>query len=114
MSYTDLLVHTATTQRATLGVSDAYGNAVKTWADNLVNTPCRFAQQSGRQIWTGAQEELVDFKVFWGDVDITEEDRIVKDGKTYKVLLVASVSDGEGTHHKEAQVQILRASGEPS
>ena|ERR1035437_8998213 len=116
MSFIDLLIHVCIIQRPTPGTVDAYGVPAKSWnATYLTNVPCRFAQQTGKQFWNGVQLEVIDFKVFLEDIDVTEQDRIVWEGNYYKVLQVDQIGDATvNHHHRELQVQILRQSGEPT
>ena len=108
MSYTSLLIHTCTTQRFTEAAGDAYGNPVLTWADNQSDIACRLTTASGREIKVGAELVIADYKLFVGDVDIIEQDRIVIDSLTYEVLLVEEYSDETVGHHKQIWLRISR------
>ena len=115
MSFTDLLVHTCDIQRFTIASTDAHGNPVKTWANHYTAQACRISAMSGKQMWNGAQLEQVDQIIdVSGTVDITEEDRVVLEGVTYKVLLVDHAHDSTPiVHHYTVHLQTLRASGNP-
>ena len=108
MSYTSLLIDTCTTQRYTEGAEDAYGAPVLTWADNLTDTACRLQATTGIELTIGAEVVVADYKLFLGDVNITEQDRVVKDSITYEVLLVSNRQDGITSHHKECLLRVSR------
>lgn len=114
MSFEDLLVHVAEIQRFTVASSDAHGNPVKTWTDTYATQACRIGKTNGRQLTNGGQVVLVDQIMYVPDIDITEDDRVIWEGQTYKVLLVDHVADSTTAHHhKEVSLQNLRASGNP-
>lgn len=115
MSYATLLVDICTTQRYTEGARDAAGMPAKTWADLLVDEPCRLQAGIGRgigragvEVKVGAKLVVADYLFFIGDVDITEQDRVIIDGATYSVVLVADKQDGVDSHHKECLMQTVR------
>ncbi len=115
MTFASLLVDTCTTQRSTEGARDAAGAPAKTWADNLVDEPCRFQSGLGRgisragmEVRVGAKVVIADYLFFIGDVDITEQDRVVSGGVTYEVILVADKQDGVDSHHKECLIKAVR------
>ena len=107
MSYTSLLIETCTIQRFTEGVIDDYGNPTLTWADHLTEA-CRLNANKGRELKFGAEIVVADYRLFLGDVDITEQDRVVLDGKTYEVLLVEEDADSIADHHKQVWMRIAR------
>jgi len=107
MSFADLLIHTCTIRRYTEGAVDAYGNPVKTWADYLVDQPCRLTSSSGREVTYDTQVVIADYRLFIAAVDITERDRVVISGKTYEVLLVEGYSDS-AMHHLQCWMRIVR------
>jgi len=108
VSYADLLISTCTVRRFTEGVADAYGRKERTWTDHLEDEPCRLSASSGREITIGAEVVVADYKLFLGDVDITERDRVILGGVTYQVLLVTNRQNGTADHHKEVYVQVVR------
>ena len=108
MSFTSLLTNTCTTQRFTEGVADSYGNPALTWADHLVDEACRLMATSGRELKVGAELVVADYKLFLGDVDITEQDRVIISGITYEVLLVEDKQDSTTSHHKECHMRVSR------
>jgi len=108
MSYDSLLIHTCTVQRYTEGVADGYGNPVLAWADHLTNEPCRLTSSSGREIKVGAELVIADYKLFIGDEDITEQDRVVISGITYEVLLIQEYADDSTSHHKQCWMRVSR------
>ena len=109
MSYTSLLIQTCTTQRYPAGgATDAYGTPAKAWANYLVDEPCRLNANKGREIKVGAEIVVADYRLFVGDVDITEQHRVVIGGLTYEVLLVENYADGTADHHKQCWMRIAR------
>ncbi len=108
MTFASLLIHTCTTQRFTEGAADDYGNPVLTWADNLTDEPCRLTTAKGREFKVLAEIVVADYKLFIGDVDITEQDRIVILSLTYEILLVEEYSDDTTDHHKQVWLRISR------
>ena len=117
MSYTDLLINTCDVERFTEAIAlDAYGIPEKTWTVHLDDEACRFMSgrggrgiaNTGMEVRIGAEVVIADFKLFLGDVDITEQDRVVVDGVTYQILIVAPVSNGFGNHHKECWLRTVR------
>ncbi len=106
MSYTTLLIHSCITQRYT-STEDAYGQPVKTWATNLTED-CRLVTGAGKELTIGAVVVIADYKLFLGDVDITEQDRVVIDSVTYEVLLVMDRANGADDHHKECFLRAVR------
>ena len=113
MSYLTLLINTCTVQRNTPGVADAYNNPTPSWADHLTDIACRLSSSMARgglgwELRVGAEVVIADYKLFLGDVDITEQDRVVLGGITYEVLMVTDRQDGTGSHHKEAYMRTVR------
>ena len=108
MTYLSLLIDTCTTQRFTEGARDASGAPSLTWADNLTDIACRLTIASGRELKIGAELVIADYKLFVGDVDIIEQDRIVIGGLTYEVLLVEDYKDSLTSHHKQIWLRISR------
>jgi len=107
MSFNDLLIDTCTIQRFTEGAVDVYGNPTLVWADHLTED-CRLTSSSGREIKVGAELVIADYKLFIGDVDITEQDRVVIGGLTYEILLVQNYADSSTDHHKQVWMRISR------
>ncbi len=108
MSFDDLLISAATVKRFTEGAPDPYGNPVKTWPIHLADEPCRLMATAGREIKVGAEVVVANYRLFIGDVDITEQDRVVIDSVTYEVLLVARKQDSAGDHHLECDMVTVR------
>lgn len=108
MSYTSLLINTCTVRRFTEGAVDDYGNPALTWADHLADEACRLVASSGRELKVGAELVIADYKLFLGDVDITEQDTVIIDSITYEILLVADRQDGIDSHHKECFMKVSR------
>ena len=108
MSYDSLLIQTCTIERYTTGAADDYGQLAKTWADHLTDEPCRLTTSTGREIKVGAEVVIADYKLFLGDVDVTEQDRVVIGSTTYEILLVQNYADGIDDHHKQAWMRAVR------
>lgn len=112
MSFTDMLVNSCTIQRYTEGDADAYGTKVKEWADHLTGQACRLMaggqSGKGREVYVGAEVVIANYTLFIGDVDITEQDRIIVDSVTYEVLLVADKQDAIDSHHNECYMRAVR------
>jgi len=109
MSYLGLLINVCTTRRYPAGGAiDAYGAPARVWADYLVAQPCRLAVPTGREIKVGTEIVVTDFELFLLDIDITSQDRVVVNGITYEVLMVARRQDGIGGHHLECFLRCVR------
>ncbi len=108
MAYADLLINTCTIKRFTVGVVDAYGTPTKTWVDHLVDEPCRWSTPSNREVKVGAEVVIADLQLFLGDVDVTEQDRVILSGATYEILSAAERQDGVGSHHVECFIRTVR------
>ena len=108
MTFADLLINTCTTQRYTAGAADGYGQPAKTWTDHLASEPCRLVAGAGKELKIGAEVVIADYKLFLGDVDIIEQDKVIIDSVEYEVLLVADRQDGTGSHHKECFMRTVR------
>ena len=109
MSYDSLLINECDIYRFAAGAQDAYGNPVKTW--NLLHDdePCRWSTPKNREVKVGAEVVLADLQLFLGDVDITEQDRVILDtGATYEVLSAADRQDALSNHHVEALLRTVR------
>lgn len=105
MALADLLIDTCTIRRWTDGGTDDYGNPVKTWADHLVDQPCRLSYPRGRQVQRDTEVIPVEAVLFMEDVDVTEHDKAVVDGTEYEILFVATLQDNSGDHHKELSLK---------
>lgn len=108
MSFASLLIDVGTVQRNTPGVQDAYGQPTPSWAAHLTDEPCRLMAHSGKEIQIGAEVVVANYTLFIGDVDITEQDRVIIDSVTYEILLVEDKQDGIDSHHKECEMQAVR------
>ncbi len=108
MSYTSLLMQTCTTERFTESAADDYGIPAKTWTNHLVEEPCRLVSGAGREVSVGASVVIAEYRLFLGDVDITEQDRVTVDTILYEVLLVTKRQDSLRGHHKECLLRCVR------
>jgi len=108
MSYTSLLVNICTVERDTPGAATDYGTPSENWAAHLTDEPCRIQAISGVEIVVGAKVVIANYKLFIGDVDITEQDRVVIGAVTYQVLLVSDRQDSSGVHHIECLMRTVR------
>ena len=116
MSYTSLLINTATVYRYTTGVADGYGKRKETWAavPALSDIACRIMPVSGVEVKVGAELVIADYKLFLEDVTVTEQDRVnvywgtVDAWVMYEILLVKDRQDGTDSHHKECLLRVVR------
>jgi len=106
--FTQLLIDTCTVQRYTEGAIDAYGNPEKTWADHLVDQPCRLSGAIGQQSKVGAEVVPVDEKLYCEDLDVTERDRVVVGTVTYEITFVKRLKDAIGEHHLELSLKRVK------
>jgi len=96
--------------------TDAYGNPVIVWAiaTGLGDEPCRLMSTGGRELKIGAELVIADYKLFLGDVTISEQDRVwvyagtIKGWALYEILLVKDIQDGVDSHHKECFLRSVR------
>ena len=108
MTYTSLLINTCTTQRFTAGAQDAYGHAAKTWANHLTGIACRWSTPTNREVKVGQEVVLAELVLFLNDVDVTEQDRVIIDTKTYEILSVIPRQDSVNGHHKELLLRTVK------
>ena len=114
MSFVSLLIDTCTVRRNTPGARDDYGKPTASWADHLTSQACRLQSGIGGvvgfgiEIRVGAEVVIADYKLFIGDVDITEQDRVIVDTITYEVLMVRVLQDSTGIQHKECFMRTVR------
>ena len=106
------MINTCTVLRFAEGAQDSYGNPIKTWAPILGETDirCRWSTPTNREIKVGAEVVIADLQLFLlGGVDITEQDRVVLDSKTYEVLSAADRQNGSGGHHVECFLRVVKS-----
>ena len=108
MSFDTLLNQVGNVSRFTQTGTDEAGQLVKTWADIYTNQPCRLASAGGREVNKDAVVVVADYKLFCGDIDVTERDRWTINAVVYEILLVESFSDSASVHHKQCLVQVVR------
>lgn len=117
MSYTTLLIHTTTVYRyPSGGAIDNYGVPAKVFAavGALTDIDCRIQPAKGQEIKVGNEVVIADYKLFLGDVILSEQDRVnVYWGTTpawymYEILMVEDKQDGINSHHKECLLRIVR------
>jgi len=106
MSYDSLLVNSCTIQRYTEGVQDDYGNPDKTWAVLHTDEPCRWSTPKNREIMVGAEVVIAELELFLGDIDITERDRVILDGRTYEVISATQRQGGD--NHMECFLRVAK------
>lgn len=102
MSYTTLLINTCTVKRHVEIGTDSYGQPTYSWTDHLVDEPCRWSTPKNTEIKIGAEIVIANLQLFLGDVDITEQDRVIIDTDTYEVISSVKRQDGTDEHHIEA------------
>lgn len=105
MTFSDLLNSTCTIRRSSDGAADAYGNKAKTWADHVVDTPCRQVYGKGKEILVGAEVIIVYDELFVGDIDVTTWDRVTLAAIEYDIVSVVIRQDYGDTHHKQCYLQ---------
>ena len=108
MSYTSLLINTCTVQRNTPGAQGTYGQPAASWADYLEDIACRLMATGGTELKINAEVVIANYKLFLGDVDITEQDRVIISSVTYEVLMVEDKQDSTTSHHKECFMNTVR------
>ena len=108
MGYADLLINLCNIQRFTeAGTYDAYGQPVKTWANIHTNEPCRHVTGKGREIKIGQEVHIIYDQLFLEDIDVTVQDRVIIDTKTYQIVDILFRQDGVGDHHKQVYLEIV-------
>jgi hypothetical protein len=108
LSYDDLLINTCTIQRYTEGAIDNSGRPARAWADHLADEPCRWSKPKNNEIRIGAEVLVYDLDLFVGDIDVTNQDRVVLDSETYEILGVKDRQDISAAHHKELAIRVVR------
>lgn len=118
MSYATLLINWCTIQTYTAGIVDGYGREAKDWPVLTdPDVPCRLMATGGTELHIGAEVVIADYKLFLGDVVITEQDRVyvvTKNpadmwiGAYYDILMVKDIQDGSNGHHKECFLRTVR------
>ena len=117
MSYASLLINSASVWRYPAGGAiDGYGQPAKVFAvvPALGDIPCRIQSAKGREVLVGAEVVIADYKLFLGDVILSEQDKVfVYWGTTpawyeYEILMVEDKQDGTNSHHKECYLRIVR------
>ena len=108
MSYTSLLIDICDIEYFTEAAPDDYGNPALTWHVRYTDEDCRLVASGGREIKVGAEIVVADYKLFLGDVTITERDRVIMGALTYEILLVQDYADSLASHHKQVWMRIAR------
>jgi len=107
MSFTSLLIDTCTVRRFTAGAADDYGKPAETWTDHIPDEPCRLTPVTNKEIVVGAEVVRADYDLFIGNVDVTEQDRILIGLTTYEILSVM-LRKSFSSHHLELLLRIVR------
>jgi hypothetical protein len=108
MSYDSLLIHTCDIEHFAEGAIDDYGIPAKIWTATYEDEPCRHVSGNPREIRIGQEVVIVSDQLFVGDIDITEQDRVIIDTITYQVLSVIFREDSLGAHHKECFIEVVK------
>ena len=108
MTFENLLIDTCNIQRYTEGAADDYGHPAKTWATLHDDEPCRHVSGQGREIKVGQEVVIVYDQLFVGDIDVTEQDRVIIDCVTYQILAVVFRKDNLGSHHKQCFIEVVK------
>lgn len=115
MTYDSLLINECNIQEFTIALApDDYGHPIKTWQIKVVdgvsyeNIPCRHVSGNGREVKVGQEVHIIYDELFVGDIDVTVQDRVIIDTKTYQVVDVLFAQDGKGSHHKRLFLEIVK------
>ena len=108
MTFANLLIDTCDIQRFTEGAIDDYGQPSKTWETLHEDEPCRHVSGKGREVKIGQEVVIIYDELFVGDIDITEQDRVVIDTVTYQIVAVVFRKDGIGSHHKQCYLEVVK------
>ena len=108
MSFSSMLINTCTFERYTTGVQDGYGQPIQTWADLLVDEPCRLNTTKGIELKVGLLTVIIWDTLFVGDIPVTEQDRVTVNSILFDIMLVKTFEDSVGTHHKELYLKAHR------
>ena len=80
MTYATLLINSCSVWRYTAGAPDDYGQPTVGggWevVEDLSDIPCRIMSAKGKELTIGAEVVVADYKLFLGDVILTEQDRV--------------------------------------
>jgi len=101
MTFDGLLIHTCDIESFSETGTDDYGHPIGNWTPTYENEPCRHISGQGREIKVGQEVVIVYDQLFLGDVEITEQNRVVIDTVTYQILSVVFRNDNAGAHHKQ-------------
>ena len=108
MTFDSLLLNTCDIQRFSEGVADGYGHPAKTWATIYDDEPCRHVSGKGREVKIGQEVVIIYDELFVGDIDVTEQDRVVIDSVTYQILSVVFRQDFMDLHHKHCFLEVVK------
>jgi len=108
MTYDSLLIDTCDIQRFTEGIVDDYGHRAKTWTNLHEDEPCRHVSGKGREVKIGQEVVIIYDELFVGDIDVTEQDRVVIDTVTYQIVAVVFRKDNLGAHHKHCFLEVVK------
>ena len=108
MTFETLLINECDILRFTEGEADDYGIPAKTWAVLHNDEACRYVSGKGTEIKVGQEVVIIYDELFVGDIDVTEQDRVVYDSLTYQIVSVVPRQDGIGDHHKHLYLEIVR------
>ena len=108
MTFANLLIDTCDIQRFTEGATDDYGHPSKTWETLHEDEPCRHVSGKGREVKIGQEVVIIYDELFVGDIDVTEQDRVIIDTVTYQIIDVVFRKDGLDSHHKELYLEVVK------
>ncbi len=108
MTFATLLINTCDIQRFTEGAADNYGIPAKTWTTIHDDEACRYVSGTGREVKIGQEVVIVYDELFVGNIDVTEQDRVVLDSLTFQILSVVTRQDGIGSHHKHLYLEMVK------
>ena len=108
MTFATLLINTCDVESFRETGTDGYGHPTGIWETIYTNEPCRHVSGKGVEIKVGQEVVIVYDELFIGDINITEQDRVVIDSRTYQVLSVLFRQDGVGIHHKHCFLEVVK------
>ena len=108
MSFASLLIQACTVERWTDGGQDAYGQPVKTWADHIVDEPCRISYPKGRQVQRGTEVVPVEAVLFVDDIDaaVAKNAKGVFDYSACWAIVSAAIELSQDIHNLKCVVSV--------
>ena len=115
MTFDSLLINECDIQEFTVAPApDDYGQPIKTWqikdVDGVLydDIPCRYVSGKGTEIKVGQEVVIIYDELYVGDIEVTEQDRVILNTLTYQIVSVVPRQDGIGSHHKHLFLEIVK------